>query len=154
MDWNTTRTVHLPQNPDSPKKNRKYYFSRVADPHHFSADPDPAFYSNADPDPIHLFNLMRIWGDSTPHQSDGNLWPLVYRPSTTSFWASKAPEIFNLMPQRIQLFTLTRIRIQLPKNNEDPDTQPWFFNEWLDVPRVLLRARFWWSLSCRSMKEL
>jgi hypothetical protein len=45
------------------------YKSRVADPHHlnadpnpafqFNEDPDPAFHVNADPDPA--FNLLRIW---------------------------------------------------------------------------------------------
>jgi hypothetical protein len=40
--------------------------SRVADPHHFNADPDPAFHLNVDPDPA-------------PHQSDGNLRPMGYR---------------------------------------------------------------------------
>jgi hypothetical protein len=28
-----------------------YYPERVADTHHFSVDPDPAFRNNADPDP-------------------------------------------------------------------------------------------------------
>ncbi len=36
--------------------------SRVADPHHFNADPDPAFHFNADPDPA-------------PHQNDAYLRP-------------------------------------------------------------------------------
>jgi hypothetical protein len=30
---------------------------RVADPHHFNADPDPAFHFNADPDPAFHFNV-------------------------------------------------------------------------------------------------
>jgi hypothetical protein len=44
---------------------------KVADPHHFNAEPDqhPAFHFNADPDT-----------DLAPHQSDGNLQPLVYDP--------------------------------------------------------------------------
>ena len=29
---------------------------RVADPHHFNADPDPAFHLSADPDPAFHFN--------------------------------------------------------------------------------------------------
>jgi|688.fasta_scaffold1006276_2 hypothetical protein len=37
-------------------------FARVADPHHFNADTDPAFHFNADPDL-----------DPAPLQSDGNL---------------------------------------------------------------------------------
>ncbi len=40
--------------------------SRVADPPHFNADPDPIFDFKVDPD---------------PHQSDVNLRPVVYRPS-------------------------------------------------------------------------
>jgi hypothetical protein len=54
-------------------------FCRVADKHHYAADPDPVFHLhvNEDPDP-----------DPAPHQSDGNLPPLA------------------LMRIRIQLFTL------------------------------------------------
>ncbi len=33
--------------------------SSFADPHHFYADPDPAFHLDADPDPA-FFTLMRI----------------------------------------------------------------------------------------------
>jgi hypothetical protein len=29
--------------------------TRVADPHHFNADPDPVFHLNADPDPTFYF---------------------------------------------------------------------------------------------------
>jgi hypothetical protein len=59
---------------------------RVADPHHFNADPDPvshfiadpvpdpAFHFNADPDP-----------DPALLESDGNLRPPVYRPSRAPF---------------------------------------------------------------------
>jgi hypothetical protein len=53
---------------------------RVADPHRFSADPDPAFHFHADPVP--LFNSLRIRiqsftynadPDLSPHQSDGTV---------------------------------------------------------------------------------
>ncbi len=49
---------------------------RVADPHHFSADPNPyrILLFPADPDP-----------DPAPCQTDGNLHPLVYRPSRAPF---------------------------------------------------------------------
>ncbi len=45
--------------------------SKVADPPHFTADPDPdpAFHCNAVPDP-----------DPTPHQSDKDLRPLLEPP--------------------------------------------------------------------------
>ncbi len=48
---------------------------KVADPHHFNADPDPdpAFNFNADPDPAYADPDP----DPAPHQSDGNLRPLV-----------------------------------------------------------------------------
>ncbi len=51
----------------------------LADPHRFSAipDPDPAFHFDADPDP-----------DPALHQSDGNLRPLVSRSSIVSLQAS------------------------------------------------------------------
>ncbi len=100
--------------------------SLVVDPHHFSADLDPGrsvhlntgldltFFFNVDPDP-----------DPDSHH-DTNLKPLVYRPSTTLFCASKAfefrlqnadpdPPFFTQIWIGIQLFTLMRIRIQLPK---------------------------------------
>jgi hypothetical protein len=49
----------------------------VADPHHFHADPDPSFHFNTNP--TFHFNADP---DPVPHQSDVNLRPLVYRPST------------------------------------------------------------------------
>ncbi len=48
---------------------------RVADPHHLNADPDLAFYLNEDQNPA-------------PHRSNGNLRPLVNRPSKAPFQAS------------------------------------------------------------------
>ncbi len=54
--------------------------ARVADPHHFNADPDPSFHLSTDPDQ-----------DPAPHQSDAYLRPLVYRPSMSLFlWATTA----------------------------------------------------------------
>jgi hypothetical protein len=44
--------------------------ARVADPHHFNADPDPAFHLNADLDPACHFNADP---DPAPHHRDGNL---------------------------------------------------------------------------------
>jgi hypothetical protein len=55
---------------------------RVADPHHFISDPGPTFYFNADTDPAFHFNADP---DPYPHQSDGNLRPLVNRPSWAPF---------------------------------------------------------------------
>ncbi len=46
--------------------------------------PDSAFRFNMNPDPA--------------HQSDVNLQPLVYRPPTALFWASKASE-FSLQSE-------------------------------------------------------
>jgi hypothetical protein len=51
---------------------------RVADPHHFNADPHPAFHLNAGPDPHH-FNA-----DPNPASHQKMMWslrPLVYRPT-------------------------------------------------------------------------
>ncbi len=48
---------------------------RVANPHHFNADPDPAFHFNADSYP-----------DPAPH-----LRSLVYWPFMAPFWASRPP---------------------------------------------------------------
>ncbi len=78
---------------------------RVADPHHFSAVPDPAFHLNADPDldPVFRFNSDRYLSsfhfnadpdpafhfnadpDHAPRQSDGNRRPLAYRRSRAPF---------------------------------------------------------------------
>ncbi len=57
---------------------------RVSDPHHFNADPDPAFHFNADPDLVFHVNVDPDL-DPDPHQGDANLRPLVYRPSRPSF---------------------------------------------------------------------
>ncbi len=42
---------------------------RVANLHHFNADPDPTFHINADP---------VLVTDRASHQSDGNLRPQVF----------------------------------------------------------------------------
>jgi hypothetical protein len=59
-----------------------YESSRVADPHHFNADPvpDPAFHFNADLDRAFNFNV-----DPASLQSDGNQRSLSYRPSRAPF---------------------------------------------------------------------
>jgi hypothetical protein len=51
---------------------------RVVDPHHFTADPNPAFHFNENPDP-----------DPAPHQSDGNLRP----------WSTDPPGLHLEPPQ-------------------------------------------------------
>ncbi len=91
--------------------------ARVSDPHHFSADPNPAFHFNADPDP-----------DPAPNQGDPNLRPLAHRPSRPPFWASTPPfwastalydSIFLSLVSSWTLSLmriLIRIRIRLPKN--------------------------------------
>jgi hypothetical protein len=50
------------------------------------ADSKPAFHFNGDPDPASLFDVdPNPAPDPDPHPSDGNLGPLVYRPSRTKF---------------------------------------------------------------------
>jgi len=49
---------------------------RVADPHHFIADPDTAFHFDADQGTAFHFNVNP---DTAPQLSDGNLLPLFYR---------------------------------------------------------------------------
>ncbi len=49
-----------------------FFPAKVADLHHFNADPDPSFHFTADPDPA-------------PVQSDGNLRPQVFRLSRAPF---------------------------------------------------------------------
>ncbi len=67
-----------------------YKKTRIADPHHLSAHPDPAFHINVDPDPAYQFNMVPD-SDLAPHLSDANLRPLFYRPAKAQFWASTPP---------------------------------------------------------------
>ncbi len=67
--------------PSKVKTNMEENFSkwkRVANPHHFNADPDPAFHYNADPDP-----------DPAHHQKCSSAQ--VYETSRAPFWASRPP---------------------------------------------------------------
>jgi hypothetical protein len=66
----------------------------VADPHHGDADQDPSFQFDADPYPTFLVGADAYPDptshsdadpDPAPNQSDVNLRPLVYRPSTAHF---------------------------------------------------------------------
>ncbi len=66
----------------------------MGDPHHFNADPDPAFQLYANPDPASHFNAnpdpafhlnANLDLDLDPHQSDENLRSLVYGPSRALF---------------------------------------------------------------------
>jgi hypothetical protein len=101
--------------------------SGVADPHHFDVDSDP-----------------------DPHQSDANLSPLVLRPSRASFWASSPVVsdhgsiflsltwILSYLLIRIQLFTLLRIRIQLPKLIRT-DPQP-CLNHYFTLSNIIVKC--------------
>jgi hypothetical protein len=59
---------------------------RVADPHHFNADPDPdpAFLLDVDQEPTLYINVDPDT-DPAPHQSDANLQPRADRLSRASF---------------------------------------------------------------------
>jgi hypothetical protein len=62
-------------------------FHRNVDPipvFHFNAYPDTVFRLNADPDSVFHLNGDQD-PDPAPRQSDGNLRPLVYRPSRSPF---------------------------------------------------------------------
>jgi hypothetical protein len=50
----------------------RFLISRVVDPHHFNADPDPAVNLNVDPDPA-------------PHQNNVSLRPLALEPPGIHF---------------------------------------------------------------------
>jgi hypothetical protein len=56
---------------------------------HLDADPDQTFHFDADPDQT----FFHLDADTNPavHQSDANLRPLVYRPSTAHSGASTPP---------------------------------------------------------------
>jgi hypothetical protein len=57
----------------------------VGGSHLLYADPDPFLHVNADPDPIFYFYADPDPASPPPHQSDANLRPLVFRPSTAPF---------------------------------------------------------------------
>jgi hypothetical protein len=64
-----------------------FYFSVTAF-HHFDADSDFSAHLNANPDPSFYFDAapeLDLVLDPVPHQSDANLRPLVYRPSSFLF---------------------------------------------------------------------
>jgi hypothetical protein len=88
-----------------------HHFNADPDRHHFKADPDPDFHFKVDPDPEFHFNMdpdlpFHFNEDPVPafhcvdpdpdshfsanpdpalHQIDGNLRPLVFRPSRAPF---------------------------------------------------------------------
>ncbi len=59
-----------------------FQYTRVADLHHFNADPDQGFHFNADPHPDFPFNADP---DTVPHQNYANLQPLDHRSSRAFF---------------------------------------------------------------------
>jgi hypothetical protein len=66
-----------------------YVKTKVADPHHFNADPDPTFLVNAEPDTVFNFHTDP---NSAPHLSNRNLRPLIYRPFRAPFFRLQASE--------------------------------------------------------------
>ncbi len=92
--------------------------------HLFNAYPDPSFHFIVDPDPTFHFNAAP---DPVPHQSDANLRQLFYISYKALLWASTTPKRLHfealkfkssdLFKMRIwiQIFTLLRIWIHLPK---------------------------------------
>jgi hypothetical protein len=109
----------------------RLYFNVICsvDLHQFNADPDPvpSCHFNADPDPNFLFNADPDPA-LAPRPFDSNLLPLVERLSGAQVYASivsvYGPGRLHFKPLkirlssiriRIRLFTLMRIRIQLPK---------------------------------------
>ncbi len=108
----------------------------------FNADPERAFHFNADPEPD---------PDPAPHQSDGNLRPLVYRPYRAFQNKRSRPYKALFEPQkllriRIQLFTLMRIRNRHPGPNALPMVLPE-----ASVPR--LSASWMASMSRRGIQH-
>ncbi len=104
---------------------------------HSDADTDPTFDLDADP----AFHPLDADLDPAPHQKNAYLWPLVYRPSTTPFWAAKPslsvhglpwlncapPQLLNFAfdVEKNPAITPIWIRIRFPKNDADPDPKHW-----------------------------
>ncbi len=82
---------------------------RNADPHHFNAEPDPAFHFNADPDPAFHINP-----DPDPYLSEANLRPLTFQDSILSLRASMLASV----ALHGSIFSLYSSCIS--KNNVDP----------------------------------
>ncbi len=97
---------------------------RVADPHHFNANPDQDFHFNANPDPVPNFYF-----NADP---DLNPAPLVYRTSRAPFWVST--------PLFVSVHFLSF------DFNGDPDPFPAFHsnaNPDLDPASKTIRIRSW-----------
>jgi hypothetical protein len=98
----TKAVVRFQMGPDSIGK----YGTGIKDPTHFNLDPDSTFqfHTDTDPDPDPD-------PDPAPRPSDGNLRPLVCRPTRASFLTSRPPlEIqvfaesrFNANPDSIRI---------------------------------------------------
>ncbi len=118
----------------------EYYpaFFRVADPHHFHADPDPAFHCNADPDldpPFHfnadpnpdpeLHQSERICNHWSAYALHGSIQPLTIL--NFDFNADPDPAFHsNAGPDPDPAY----------RNNADPDPQPRLFKHSLFSPWV------------------
>ena len=51
VNRNRPQSVHYPHQANGDIGEFSLFYSRALDPHSFFADPDPAFFLNADPDP-------------------------------------------------------------------------------------------------------
>jgi hypothetical protein len=83
----------------------------VADPHHFVADPDPAFHFDADPDPDPTSPHSLFLDLDTPMlQKDPLRLPLFHND------ADQDPDpAFHIVAEPDPAFHFDEIRIQLPK---------------------------------------
>jgi hypothetical protein len=93
---------------------------RVADPHHFNADPDPSIHCNVGTDPTFHLNAGPD-PDPAPHQSEANLQPLVYRPSRAPILAY-TPTLYCKRP-RLH-FDFNADPDPAVHSNADPDLDP------------------------------
>jgi hypothetical protein len=87
---------------------------RVAEKALLNADPDPAIYFNVNPDPAFHLNPGPL-----PLQSDGNLLPIVYRPSRAA--------ILSLQASIVSVHVLSRLYFELFKFDFNADPDPAFY---------------------------
>jgi hypothetical protein len=113
--------------------NQIQILSRVLDPHHFKADPDPAYHFNA---AHHASNLSLESSSVTdPHikfnaEQDPDFYS-GFRIRITLMQIRFRIQLFTLMRIRIPLLTLMRIRIQFLKTmliHANPDPKPYFLS--------------------------
>jgi hypothetical protein len=102
-----------------------YEYARVADPHNFNADPNPAIHFNVDPDTDTVFHF-----NANPVRIQIVLLPLIKEMRIFDHWSTDPPgPIISLQASIVSVYGLPRLYFQ-PLGlvnfdfNADPDPGP------------------------------